>query len=780
MPRSAPYLPAEDLNSLPSVARNAYMMSVVVPTAVSSGNQVFTRLQDLNHPSLVSLGGGARRANNYLVDGISHTDLVNRPSVNPSFEAVDSVNVQIHTYDAEMGRTGGGTYNVTYRSGGNAFRGSVFYQVRPSALVANNFFAERAGLPKAAGYFHNIGGGIGGPIVRDRTFFWLSMEGYTSLDSRSSTIRVPTTRERTGDFSQSVNTAGQRVVIYDPLTTRVDPATGVLVRDPFPGNLIPSGRLDPVARNILRYYPIPLRDVSDGRANLDSTADQRGYAAMGSIKLDHKFSDRTSLSGLYVTNKTSRTNENFWERGQGPNRFADPRDGTLDRRLHLVALNNTWVLGNNTVGTLRYGYTRLRDDDSTTLDFDPSQLGFTATFLDAAQIRKFPVGSIADYEGFGAVDPTDRVWSSWSANGTLSRLVGAHTVKVGFDFRRLWVDTQSFTGGAGDLRFDRFYTSANPLANGTATSGNAFASFLLGYPSGDPGNQSRMTVSTPVNAFVNYYGAYLQDDVRVSPKLTMNYGVRVEHEDGLREKENRFTVGFDRTLNPGGALGNMAVNGSPVRGGLVFAAQHGANDHQGNPVTAKIAPRLGVAYSFTPRMVLRAGYGIYWAPWNYQPVSGVNYGQIGYVAQTFIDQGQFVPTTVLDRSLPERCVAPGRERAWTGHRRRWADRICRSGERCAMGAAGTRSTCRGSSDRTLRLASSTSVRAVAVLDWAARTTASSISISLIRSTCHSARRCWTRCPTHSTASPQVRALLSTALPCNGDSCCGPSRSLVTF
>lgn len=94
-------LDGQQLNSLPSVARNAYMMSVTVPTVVSSGNQVFTRLQDLNHPSLVSLGGGARRANNYLIDGVPHTDLVNRPSVNPSFEAVDSVNVQLHTYDAE-------------------------------------------------------------------------------------------------------------------------------------------------------------------------------------------------------------------------------------------------------------------------------------------------------------------------------------------------------------------------------------------------------------------------------------------------------------------------------------------------------------------------------------------------------------------------------------------------------------------------------------------------------------------------------------------------------
>lgn len=646
-------LDATELNALPSVARNAYMMSVTVPTVVSSGNQVFTRLQDLNHPSLVSLGGGARRANNYLIDGISHTDLVNRPSVNPSFEAIDSVSVQLHTYDAEMGRTGGGTYNVAARSGSNTYRGSAFAQVRPNALVSNNFFAERGGLPKPDSYFYNGGGGVGGPIVRNRTFFWYAMEGYRSLDSRSSTIRVPTSRERTGDFSQSVNADGQLVVIYDPLTTRTDPATGLLVRDPFPGNVIPADRLNPVALNILRYYPLPTREVSDGSANRDSTADQTGYAVMASTKIDHRFTDSVSISGLYITNRTSRTNENFWERGQGPNRFADPRDGTLDRRLHLFALNNTWLAGSNTVLTMRYGSTRLHDDDSMTIDFDPSALGLHPTYVNAMQVRKFPVGSIADYESFGAVDPTPRLWDSWSANGTLSTLLGRHTLKVGVDFRRLGVDTQSFTGGAGDLRFDRFYTSANPLANGTSTSGNALASALLGYPSGDPGNQSHVTMSSPLAAFVKYYGVYVQDDFRISRNLTLNFGLRLEHEDGLRERENRFTVGFDRSLNPGGALGNVVVNGSPVRGGLIFAGQRGANDFQGDPPALKPAPRVGIAYSFTPKAVVRAGYGIYWAPWNYQPVSGVNYGQIGYVSQTFVNQGQFVPTTFLDNPFPD-------------------------------------------------------------------------------------------------------------------------------
>ena len=649
---------ASELSSLPSVARNVHMMAVMVPTVVSSGNQVFTRLQDLNHPSLVSLGGGARRANNYLIDGVPHTDLVNRPSVNPSLEAIDSVNVQLHTYDAEMGRTGGGTYNIASKSGGSRYRGNLWYQLRPGTLVANSFFGERANTPKPDSYFHNFGGGFGGPLRANRTFFWYSMEGYTSLDSRSSTLRVPTARERAGDFSRSFNAAGDLVVIYDPLTTRLDAATGQPVRDPFPGNVIPASRLNPVAQHIARFYPAATRDVSDGSSNFSSTADQTGYAVAGNAKIDHRFSDMVSLSGFYSTNKTSRTNENFWEQGQGASRFADPRDGTLDRSLHLLAVNNTWVTGDNTVLTLRYGFTRLQDDDSTTIDFDPATLGFSGTYLNAVQIKKFPVGTVADYEGFGAVDPTDRIWDSWSASGTLSRLLGGHTLKAGIDFRLLGVETQPFTGGSGSLRFDRFYTSANPLANGTAASGNAYASLLLGYPSGDPGNQSSVTRSSPLSAFVKYYGLYAQDDFRVSPRLTLNLGLRLEHEDGLRERDNQFTVAFDRTINPGGALGGVAVTGMPVQGGLVYAGVGGANEHQGNPPNLKLSPRVGLVYSIGPKTVLRTGYGVYWAPWNYQPVSGVNYGQIGYVRQTFINQGQFVPTTTLDNPFPGGALPP--------------------------------------------------------------------------------------------------------------------------
>ena len=176
--------------------------------------------------------------------------------------------------------------------------------------------------------------------------------------------------------------------------------------------------------------------------------------------------------------------------------------------MNVLALNNTWLPSNNTVVTLRYGYTKFIDDNTLSIDFDPSTLGFSSNFLNATQMDKFPQIRVTDYDAAdfgrmaGAIDPTDRNWHSWGANGALTRLFGRHTLKFGADFRWVGLDFQSFQDTSGDFRFDRYFTSANPLTNGTATSGNAFASFLLGYPSGQPNSESTAGLSTPIGGLL--------------------------------------------------------------------------------------------------------------------------------------------------------------------------------------------------------------------------------------------------------------------------------------
>src|SRR5688500_48637 len=227
---------SRQLETLPSGGRSAFLFAVTVPTVVASGDPQFNRPQDQTNASLLSLGGGTRRGNNYLVDGVPITDMRNRASANPTIEAIEGVNVQVHQYDAETGRTGGGTFNVATKSGGNEWHGSGFYQNRPKWGMANNFFSKLSNVPLPDTYFHQGGGGFGGPIARNRTFFFFSVEGYGSNTTRNAPQRLPTTREKQGDFSQSFNSAGQLVQIFDPLT---GDASGNN-RQPFPGNIIPA------------------------------------------------------------------------------------------------------------------------------------------------------------------------------------------------------------------------------------------------------------------------------------------------------------------------------------------------------------------------------------------------------------------------------------------------------------------------------------------------------------------------------------------------------------
>jgi hypothetical protein len=668
-------LDSKTLETLPAPGRNAFMVGVAVPTVVASGDPQFNRQQDQTNASLLSLGGGTRRGNNYLLDGVSISDLRNRASANPTIEAIEEVKVQVHTYDAEMGRTGGGVFNVTAKSGTNQFRGSGFYQTRPTALLTNNYFSELAGEPKPPGYYHLYGGGFGGPIVKNRTFFWFAAEGYQSNTTRGISVAFPTAAERTGDFSNLRNSAGQLIVIYDPLTTRTN-AAGQLIRDPFPGNRIPANRLNTVSTNIMKYIPLPDSNTDDGGTpNYTRTAQIIDRANMYTGKVEHKFTDKVSLTGFYLYNKTDEPCSDYFEPGlNGANRFADPLDYLLKRRPQVLALNNTWVLSNSSVASFRFGWTRFPDNQTLTLPFDPATLGFNSKFIGLIpsdpNAHKFPGGDIEGYDQaagqtFGAITPNSLNYYSNSLNGTFSRFFGTHTMKFGGDYRKVGADFFSPGDGSGFFTFDKAFTSADPRSDGTATSGSSVASFMLGYPTGDPTNLSTMPLSTPLNVYSKYYAGYFQDDWRVRPNFTLNYGLRIEHEDGIREQQDRITVGFDpnavspvNVTIPADPLAGTAAR--QVKGGLMYAGQNGANDFQGNPPKAKWSPRVGAVYSFDSKTVLRGGYGIYWAPWNFQQPSTTsnNYGQAGYTLNTPTPQGQFIPTVTLDNPFPNGLVQP--------------------------------------------------------------------------------------------------------------------------
>ena len=225
---------------------------------------------------------------------------------------------------------------------------------------------------------------------------------------------------------------------------------------------------------------------------------------------------------------------------------ADPGDGALYRTVHALAVNNTITPNASTVAHVRLGYTSFADDCVPVTGFDPGTLGFSPGFVSQIPEKKFPYIAIGtygtDYNGymFGERPINNITYYSWDANASMSKLLGRHTVKFGASYRQIGVKNFNPSQSAGRYFFDGQFTSADPLDPDNSDP-HSLAAFLLGYPS-----DGFITVARPTNAFINYYAGYAQDDVRINPNLTLNLGLRYEFEQGLQEKNNEITVGFDR------------------------------------------------------------------------------------------------------------------------------------------------------------------------------------------------------------------------------------------
>ena len=663
-------LDREALEVLPAAGRNAFLVGITVPTVNPVGDPQFNRQQDQTNASRVSLGGGGIRANNYLLDGVPITELRGRAVLNPTIEALEEVKVQVHTYDSEMGRTGGGVFNVTAKSGTNEFHGSAFYQTRPVWGQTQNFFDSVAGRSKeetglSDAYYRLYGGAAGGPIVKDRTFFWAATEGYRSSTTRGLQEVWPGLKQRNGDFSTST-IGGQPVRIFNPwcrggaVNSRC-PATGtgsLATGGEFTNAIIPPAHpaASAVGFNLLKQWPTetingPIAANENNEPNAIATAAIVDKADMFTVKAEHKFTDTWSLSGLYIYNKTDEPGSTI----MAPENWyiADQSEffGPLRRRPHVLVFNNTNIINDTTVLTLRYGWSTWKDQlDKQAFEPGLGSLGFAQGFVNAISPDErdvFPDLRFDEVEDVGGWGGDQNRWKSpYSINGTLSKLWASHSLKAGADFRRLGVATTTESSMTGVYSFNRLFTSQNRAG------GHELASVLLGLPASG---------SVPFNRgagewYTRYFGAYIQDDWRMSSRLTINYGVRFEHEDGLREVDNRQTVAFDRdAVNPIDALVPKAgtlLAGKTVKGGLVFAGVNGAPTQQGDPAAIKVAPRAGVTLVLNNKTVLRGGYGLFYAPWNY---SQTTHGQIGFARTTQLSQSSSegeMPITTLDSPFP--------------------------------------------------------------------------------------------------------------------------------
>ncbi|MBI4908481.1 MAG: TonB-dependent receptor [Acidobacteria bacterium] len=592
----------QKLIDLPNLGRNPFMTSRLAPTVQQVGNPAYNRMQDQSGSSQISINGGPVRGNNYLLDGIAITDFSNRAVIIPSLEAVDQVKVQYSTYDSEMGRTGGGMFNTFLKSGTNSYHGSLFGYMRETGWLANTFFNNRNGRSITDQPFRNYGGSFGGPVVipkvysgKNRTFFWLGFEGYRDTQAASREQYTPTAAERLGDFSSSRNSAGALLPIYDPLTTQADGS-----RSPFGGNIIPGARLDTVGRNIAATYMTPTKTARyfgdlnlAGAGPLPSTADQ----LFG--KADHQITAWWRASVSYLRYNSNEPGENPYPTISSPDQWL------LRRLVDATQVNTTLTPGSTWVVAARYGFNRFPNlGTQKSQNFNVASLGFSNAFVKDIQSQTFPNVAMQTAYSLGTNNNFNYVHHSKNLGLSVSKYIGRHSLRFGYDFRRLHDDGLDYGNSSGAFTFDNRFTRANSNSS-TSASGADIADMLLGAPAVATG-----FIPTKLYEYITYNALYFQDDFRITPKLTLNLGLRWERETGLRETNNTLITGFDASAaNP---IGTAA--GTAVKGVFRFAGVNGQSVTTGDPNLNKMAPRIGVAYQLNSKTVLRGGWGLFWAP----------------------------------------------------------------------------------------------------------------------------------------------------------------------
>ena len=628
----------QQLSDLPNLGRNPFMLSKLAANVIPVGNPAYNRMEDQSGSSSISIAGGPVRGNNYLIDGVPITDADNRAIIIPTLEAVQEVKVQANTYDAEMARTGGGMFNTLMKSGANQYHGSLYGHLRQTAWDANSFFNNAGGVPITNQPNDTWGASFGGAVIiphlyngRNKTFFYLGYEHYDDIQSASSTFNAPTAAEKTGDFSGS----GQPV-IYNPLSGAT--------RTPFAGNIIPQSMLNPVGLALASNFQAPQTTPSSyGAFDITSSAQLPCRAAQYTGKLDEDFTQwwRASISYL-----------RYFSLEPGNTWFPTPStpDGwRLLRRVDATQINNLITVNPTTVVTVRYGFNRFPN-----FSYDVSQgynlagLGFAPSFVSQIPTAKsqFPYVSMTNLYSLGVSDNNSYVdLASNNFGASVAKYLGRHSLKAGFDYRKIKAAGNDFNDAEGNYSFNGIFTRSSS----TSSSGGAdLADMLLGYPS-----SGNIYTSTKLSEFSNYYGAYIQDDFRFSSKLTFNLGMRWEHETGIQEQNNGIVVNFDGTAaNPLAA----GVTGISPKGEIIYAG--GGKTAAGNPYSSKWGPRFGVAYQLNSKTVVRAGYGVFFAP-QYalgSPIATVGYNQTTtYIAST---NNNITPDHSLTNPFPTGIIQP--------------------------------------------------------------------------------------------------------------------------
>ncbi|HZT38432.1 MAG TPA: TonB-dependent receptor [Bryobacteraceae bacterium] len=621
------------VSELPILGRDPLSFAALAPGVIPTQGQQ-SNAGIIGRVTTAQIGGGLAQQNGVLIDGAESrgtTESGNAYSV--PVEAVQEFKLETASFNAQYGRVAGGVAILATKSGTNTLHGTVYEYLRNNHLNANSWQNDRNGIPIALFQRNVFGANLGGPVYipkvyngRDKTFFFFNYEGSRQASPDQVLDTVPTGAQRAGDFSQTYDRNGNLDVIYDPLTTRPDPNNpGKYIRDPFPGNRIPSERINHISANVVKYYPLPNRQgltpqqVNNFLGTGKAITKTDNYLA----RVDHNFSDQHRLFGRFgyapYTNFSSLSGVAFAERSVNSN------PGTSA----LIAFTSNFTP--NVLGEFRLSYTRLQFNSfPTSQNFDLASLGFGPNFTQYVKYAQFPNISVQtyaagtgltvtqaspnDFAQLGQATRTLNPQDNWQAQYQFTFIKTRHTIRAGTDLQLIKLNAYNSQYSAGQFNFDRTYTQGPDPTSTTLNGGNGLASLLLGIPVA-----GTITITNPLFLYQKYYSLFVQDDYRVTNRLTANLGLRWEYQTPYAEKF--------------GQIGYFDFNGiEPATGqkGVFRLIKPGG--YQENPQYWNFSPRVGLAWQAADKTVIRAGAGIFFSTFVGVNAAATDFGNGGFVS----------------------------------------------------------------------------------------------------------------------------------------------------
>ena len=580
------------VQELPLNGRNALALTLLAP-GVRSNAAVSSGFGDRGvEVTSVSINNGPTAMNGQVLDGGNNIQTyLGDINLNPAVDAVQEFKVQTNTMSAEFGFTAGGVVNLATKSGTNALHGAAYEFLRNDKFDARNAFAASKGKFR----YNQFGASLGGPAVRDRTFFFGNWEEWRFRKAIPRIVTFPTLQQRRGDFSDLFDAGGRRIQIFDPATTARNPAGAGFVRQPFAGNVIPANRLDPVSLNVQKFYPEPNRAPSNpftNSLNYGRNVDEQRSSRQMTYRADHRFSDRNSLFFRY--GRFRHYTDGGAANVQGavyPDPLVAKRDDTLRNQNFL--LSDTHTFAPTLLNEFRLGVTR------SSFPFQvrsfgkdlPRQLGLPPV-VPGDTMPQISNGLPAFNTGTAGL----RGATSWQIFNMVSHIRGGHTMKFGAEHRVNRGNNFQRSSPSGNFNFNANLTN-NPQT--PAGSGSAYASFLMG-------EVASASVTRHVGAAFHGFSTslFFNDDWKVSRKLTVNLGLRYDYQQQPVERWNGMS-NIDLALE---------IPGAGLMGRTVFAGVDGQprsfRETDGND----FAPRLGIAYdiSGSGRTVFRAGFAAFY------------------------------------------------------------------------------------------------------------------------------------------------------------------------